>query len=163
MSLEGGFDELPEFFRALANCDSSSVMCCSSAAKRWSRSSQCGHPTFFDFAMMANNVDQPRKFHQDRFMDRGRLPLSQLTPSAGKFALETTRVLFHHLLVLRLRHFVLAPSGKYSIEFIQKETHTIALGKVLYTDFLFPFEIASLILLIAIVGAIVLAKKRLKS
>jgi NADH-quinone oxidoreductase subunit J len=62
-----------------------------------------------------------------------------------------------------LRHFVLAPSGRYSIEFIQKETHTKALGKVLYTEFLFPFEIASLILLIAIVGAIVLAKKRLKS
>ena len=62
-----------------------------------------------------------------------------------------------------LSHFVLAPSGQYSIEFIQQETHTKALGKVLYTDFLFPFEIASLILLVAIVGAIVLAKKRLKS
>jgi NADH-quinone oxidoreductase subunit J len=30
---------------------------------------------------------------------------------------------------------------------------------VLYTEYLFPFEIASTILLIAIVGAIVLAKK----
>ncbi len=58
MSLEGGFDELREFFKALANCDSSSAMRCSSAAKRCSRSSQCGHPPFFDFAMMANNVDQ---------------------------------------------------------------------------------------------------------
>ncbi len=33
-------------------------------------------------------------------------------------------------------------------------------GGVLYTEFLFPFEIASLILLIAVVGAIVLAKKQ---
>jgi NADH-quinone oxidoreductase subunit J len=34
-----------------------------------------------------------------------------------------------------------------------------ALGQTLYTQFLFPFEIASLILLMAVVGAIVLARK----
>lgn len=62
-----------------------------------------------------------------------------------------------------VRSFVLAPPGKYTIEYIQQETHTKALGKVLFTDFLFPFEIASLILLVAIIGAIVLAKRRLKS
>ncbi|MFA6056265.1 MAG: hypothetical protein WC769_12925 [Thermodesulfovibrionales bacterium] len=33
---------------------------------------------------------------------------------------------------------------------------------MLYTQFLYPFEIASLILLVAMVGAIVLAKRRLK-
>ena len=67
------------------------------------------------------------------------------------------------LVVLSLRSFVLAPAGKYSIEFIQQETHTKAIGKVLYTEYLFPFEIASLVLLVAIIGAIVLAKRRLKS
>jgi NADH-quinone oxidoreductase subunit J len=36
-----------------------------------------------------------------------------------------------------------------------------AVGRVLYTDFLFPFEVASVILLVAMIGAIVLAKKRL--
>lgn len=36
-------------------------------------------------------------------------------------------------------------------------------GKALYTEYLLPFEVASLVLLVAIVGAIVLAKKRLKS
>ncbi|MEK7742291.1 MAG: NADH-quinone oxidoreductase subunit J, partial [Nitrospirota bacterium] len=35
-----------------------------------------------------------------------------------------------------------------------------ALGKLLYTDYLFPFEIASLVLLVAIIGAIVLAKRK---
>jgi NADH-quinone oxidoreductase subunit J len=34
-----------------------------------------------------------------------------------------------------------------------------ALGQTLYTNFLFPFEVASLILLLAVVGAIVLARK----
>ncbi len=54
------------------------------------------------------------------------------------------------------------PVGKWGIEAVTKETHTVALGTVLYTDFLLPFEIASLILLVAIIGAIVLAKGRRK-
>jgi NADH-quinone oxidoreductase subunit J len=67
------------------------------------------------------------------------------------------------LVFMSLREFVLAPPGKYTIELIQRETHTKALGKLLYTEYLFPFEIAGLILTVAIVGALVLAKRRLKS
>jgi NADH-quinone oxidoreductase subunit J len=52
------------------------------------------------------------------------------------------------------------PSGQYTIERIKSETHTKAVGKLLYTDYLFPFEIVSIVLLVAIVGALVLAKKR---
>jgi NADH-quinone oxidoreductase subunit J len=33
------------------------------------------------------------------------------------------------------------------------------LGKSLFTDFVLPFEIASVLLLVAIVGAVVLAKR----
>ena len=36
-----------------------------------------------------------------------------------------------------------------------------AVGLALYTDFVLPFEISSLLLLAAIVGAVVLAKRRL--
>ena len=36
-------------------------------------------------------------------------------------------------------------------------THTV--GRLLFTDFLFPFEITSVILLVAMIGAMVLAKK----
>ncbi|MEF9438222.1 MAG: NADH-quinone oxidoreductase subunit J [Candidatus Mariimomonas ferrooxydans] len=38
----------------------------------------------------------------------------------------------------------------------------MTVGKVLYTEYLFPFEIASVILLVAIVGTVVLAKKKLE-
>ncbi len=38
-------------------------------------------------------------------------------------------------------------------------THTV--GRLLFTEYLFPFEITSVILLVAMVGAMVLAKKRL--
>lgn len=56
--------------------------------------------------------------------------------------------------------YIPGPLGTYTIEFIQQQTHTKAIGRVLYTEYILPFEIASIILLIAIVGAIVLAKKR---
>jgi NADH-quinone oxidoreductase subunit J len=58
---------------------------------------------------------------------------------------------------------VKGPAGKYSVEAIRSETHVKALGKLLYTEYLFPFEIASLILLVAVIGAVVLAKRRLRS
>lgn len=37
--------------------------------------------------------------------------------------------------------------------------NTEAIGRALYTTYLFPFEVASLILLVAMIGAIILAKK----
>jgi len=72
-------------------------------------------------------------------------------------ALGLSMLLFIFFAIVKL---VPGPLGKYTIELVQKETHTKAIGKVLYTEYILPFEVASLILLIAIVGAIVLAKKR---
>jgi NADH-quinone oxidoreductase subunit J len=70
---------------------------------------------------------------------------------------------FFVIVSITLRSLVVAPPGKYSIAFIQQATHTKALGQLLYTEFLFPFEIASLILLVAVIGSIVLAKRKLRS
>lgn len=67
------------------------------------------------------------------------------------------------VILISIRSFVIAPPGMYTIDLIKKESHVKVLGKLLYTDFLYPFEVASVILLVAIVGAIVLAKRRLKS
>ncbi len=64
------------------------------------------------------------------------------------------------VILLSLRAFVIGEEGGYTIDAIKKETHTVALGRALYTEYLFPFEVVSLILLVAIIGAIVLAKKR---
>lgn len=56
---------------------------------------------------------------------------------------------------------VLPPLGEYSVDFVQSEGIMMTTGKVLYTEYLLPFEIASLILLVAILGAVVLAKRNL--
>lgn len=68
-------------------------------------------------------------------------------------------VLFAVLASSTLPAFQQGPVGSFGIEAIKTATHTKALGSLLYSEYLFPFELASLILLIAIVGAIVLAKK----
>jgi NADH-quinone oxidoreductase subunit J len=63
------------------------------------------------------------------------------------------------LILLAITTLTHGPLGSFTIQAVQAETHARVLGTALYTEFLFPFEIASLILLIAVVGAIVLAKK----
>jgi NADH-quinone oxidoreductase subunit J len=42
---------------------------------------------------------------------------------------------------------------------IAQTGNTEAIAEVLYSTYLFPFEVASLILLVAMIGAIILAKK----
>jgi NADH-quinone oxidoreductase subunit J len=44
----------------------------------------------------------------------------------------------------------------------QADGSTAALGRILFTDFLLPFEIVSLLLLVAMVGVILLSKRDLK-
>ncbi len=44
---------------------------------------------------------------------------------------------------------------------LPEQFNTQQVGRMLYVDYLLPFEIASLLLLVAIVGAVVMAKKRI--
>jgi len=64
------------------------------------------------------------------------------------------------LIIAPISKLILGPVGMYTVEMIRSETNAKVVGKILYTDYLFPFEVASLILLIAIVGALVLSKRR---
>lgn len=64
-------------------------------------------------------------------------------------------------LILILKNIAVFPKpGHYTIEKMQTEGNLMIIGKVLYTKYLLPFEITSLILLVAIIGAVVLTKKR---
>jgi NADH-quinone oxidoreductase subunit J len=49
--------------------------------------------------------------------------------------------------------------GEITAEVVQNVGHTELIGQKLFTDFLLPFEITSILLLVAIIGAVVLAKK----
>jgi NADH-quinone oxidoreductase subunit J len=61
------------------------------------------------------------------------------------------------LTLLRGQAAPVEPSGQATA--VEGLGNTEALGDVLYSTYLFPFEVASLILLVAMIGAIVLAKK----
>jgi len=54
--------------------------------------------------------------------------------------------------------FKLGAKGQYPVERIEQLTHTKAMGLELYSNFILPFEIAGLILLIAVIGGLVLAR-----
>ncbi len=51
--------------------------------------------------------------------------------------------------------------GSVDSAMIIKVGHTELIGKALFTEFLLPFEITSVLLLAAIVGAVILSKKKL--
>ncbi|MDY0383306.1 NADH-quinone oxidoreductase subunit J [Trichlorobacter sp.] len=56
---------------------------------------------------------------------------------------------------------VAAPTGPITPEMIAQYGHTELIGTVMFTEFLLPFEVTSILLLAAMVGAVVLAKKKL--
>ena len=60
---------------------------------------------------------------------------------------------------------VIAGSGLSKMQLAENmiETSVEGLGRALFTDFIFPFEIVSVVLLVAMVGAIVMAKAKDKS
>ncbi|WP_027716353.1 NADH-quinone oxidoreductase subunit J [Desulfuromonas sp. TF] len=49
--------------------------------------------------------------------------------------------------------------GEITNEVVQSVGHTELIGRALFIDFLLPFEITSILLLVAMIGAVVLAKR----
>jgi NADH-quinone oxidoreductase subunit J len=62
---------------------------------------------------------------------------------------------------LLIRSTLTGSTGQMDSAAIAKIGHTELIGKALYTDFLLPFEITSLLLLAAIIGAVILSKRKL--
>ncbi len=55
---------------------------------------------------------------------------------------------------------VSAFQGDITAERVLSQGHVQIIGEKMFTDFLLPFELASILLLVAIVGAVILAKKQ---
>ena len=95
------------------------------------------------FVVMLLNVKREERYHDQ-------LPLAGLLG-----VMLMTELL---LLVLQRGGATVAP-GKIPAGTVGAFGNTETIGEVLYSTYLFPFEVASLILLVAMIGAIVLAKK----
>jgi NADH-quinone oxidoreductase subunit J len=57
---------------------------------------------------------------------------------------------------------LLGPQGSYDLETLTTVGNSQAVGRVLFREYLVPFELTSLILLTAMIGAMVLAKRELE-
>ena len=55
--------------------------------------------------------------------------------------------------------FTLGEKGVWTVEAVRATTHTKALGLELYTTYLLPFEVAALVLLVALLGGLALARR----
>jgi NADH-quinone oxidoreductase subunit J len=66
--------------------------------------------------------------------------------------------LFVELFILLGRSSLSGTTGTDTVEKIRSTGNTQAIGESLFTTYLWPFEVASLILLVAMIGAIVLSK-----
>jgi NADH-quinone oxidoreductase subunit J len=63
--------------------------------------------------------------------------------------------------LLLARGKVSQPVGEITSDMINRVGHTELIGKAIFTDFLLPFEVTSILLLVAIIGAVILAKRKL--
>ena len=68
-------------------------------------------------------------------------------------------VILTELALIFFRTTFQAGIGPYTTAHIESVGNTEAVGMALFTTYLLPFEVASLILLVAMIGAIILAKR----
>ncbi len=53
-----------------------------------------------------------------------------------------------------------AKKGEMTLKLIEEEGYVMPVAKALFTDYLYPFELVSVLLLVAMIGVVVLAKRR---
>jgi NADH-quinone oxidoreductase subunit J len=70
-------------------------------------------------------------------------------------------VLFSLLLSMFLPSLTLGKMGEFSPEKVNFMGNTEAFSKELFVNYIYPFEIVSIVLLAAIVGAVILTKKKI--
>ena len=90
-------------------------------------------------------------------LDLGSFRTKRIIHSQRPVALAAGAALVLQVLVLTLVATFPGPFGPP--QEVASGGNTQAVGGVLYTDFLFPFELASLVLLVAMFGAVVLARR----
>jgi NADH-quinone oxidoreductase subunit J len=100
------------------------------------------------FVVMLVNLKRSPETHQDPSR-RGRLGLIL----SGLVLAELVAITMYGA----LQTPVMAPGGSSAVG----PGNTEQVGWLLYTDYLIPFELASILLLVAMIGAIVLAKREL--
>lgn len=104
----------------------------------------------FVFVIMLLNLNK-----ESLESDRDKLPLQK--PAAITLGL----ILVVMIGIIMARSIYQGAEGEYPPEVMDKIGNTQLVGKMLFTKYVLPFEITSILLFAAIIGAIVLAKKQI--
>ena len=54
----------------------------------------------------------------------------------------------------------LGPKGAYPLEIVEEVGSISLIGRLLFTDYILSFEIIAILLLVAVIGAVVISKRR---
>ena len=100
------------------------------------------------FVVMLVNLKRPPEAHQDAHR-------------RGKLGFALAGVVLAELTVIGVYGSRSAPAPVANVAALPVTGNTEQVGWLLYTSYLIPFEIASMLLLVAMIGAIVLAKREL--
>jgi NADH-quinone oxidoreductase subunit J len=100
------------------------------------------------FVVMLVNLKRPPEAHQDAHR-------------RGKLGFALAAVVLAELAVIGVYGSRSAPAPVANVAALPVTGNTEQVGWLLYTSYLIPFEIASMLLLVAMIGAIVLAKREL--
>jgi NADH-quinone oxidoreductase subunit J len=100
------------------------------------------------FVVMLVNLKRPPEAHQDPHR-------------ASKLGFGLAAAILLELAAIGVNGFVNPPRPLAPAAAIPVTGNTEQVGWLLYTSYLIPFEIASMLLLVAMIGAIVLAKREL--
>ncbi len=90
-------------------------------------------------------------------LDIGKERLKKQIHSQRILAVPAVAVFLAIAVYLIVKSGPIIPLGKYSEEMLEKNTEVI--GKLLYTKYVFPFEVVSVLLLVALIGAISLVMR----
>jgi len=99
------------------------------------------------FVVMLVNLKRPAEAHADPHR-------------RGKLGLALSAAVLFELAVISTYGYV-TPTPAIAGQALQVTLNTEEVGMLLYTSYLIPFEVASMLLLVAMIGAIILAKREL--
>ncbi|MBF0286226.1 MAG: NADH-quinone oxidoreductase subunit J [SAR324 cluster bacterium] len=95
--------------------------------------------------------------------------LLNITPDGELFRLNIPKVIgigitigfLAQIIGLFLSGLQYGPKDIYTVEKLTEEGSIAVIGRLLYGEYVLPFEVVSLLLLVAVIGAVIIGKRRL--
>ena len=88
------------------------------------------------------------------------MPSRKLTIGNILACLLSLGIFFQISFLFTGNELILGPKGEYPIEVVEEIGSIALIGRLLFTDYILPFEIIAILLLVAVIGAVVIAKRK---